>query len=127
MKIPKSFTRRHPSTNTAACQAIRRDACRVLRRVAGDMALRPRDFTIREHRQRRRDVDVFALHTDSLLIEIQHPAGVEGGVLMSYRTCRGRNDLTGGRDNAVSVDSLASDQGYANLVATLRVVAGRRS
>ena len=126
MKIPKSFTRRHPSTNTAACQAIRRDACCVLRRVAVDMALRPRDFTIREHRQRRRDVDVFALHTDSLLIEIQHPAGAEGGVLMSYRTCRGRTDLTGGRDNAVSVDSLASEQGYANLVATLRVVAGRR-
>ncbi|WP_225934890.1 hypothetical protein [Cupriavidus sp. EM10] len=98
MKIPKSFTRRHPSTNTAACQAIRRDACRVLRRVAGDMALRPRDFTIREHRQRRREVDVFALHTDSLLVEIKHPAGAEGGVLMSYRTCRNRDDLTGGRE-----------------------------
>ncbi|KAB0599719.1 MULTISPECIES: hypothetical protein [Cupriavidus] len=127
MKLPKSFIRRHQPTNSAACQAIRRDACRVLRRFAGDMALSPREYTIREHRQRRRDVDVFALHTDSLLIEIQHPAGAEGGVLMSYRTCRGRNDLTGGRDNAVSVDSLASDQGYANLVATLRVVAGRRS
>ncbi|MFC4345005.1 hypothetical protein [Cupriavidus numazuensis] len=124
MKLPKSFTSQ--STNAAACQTIRQDACRMLRRVAGDMALRPRDFTIREHRQRRRDVDVFALHTDSLLVEIQHPAGAEGGVLMSYRTCRGRNDLTGGRDNAVSVESLASEQGYANLVATLRVVAGRR-
>jgi len=127
MRFPKSFTRRHPSTNTAACQAIRRDACRVLRRVAGDMALRPRDFTIREHRLRRPDIDVFALHTDSVLMKIQHPAGAEGGVLMSYRTCRGRDDLTGGRHNAVSVDSLASGQGYANLVATLRVVAGRRS
>lgn len=127
MKLPKSFTRRHQPTNSAACQTIRRDACRVLRRFAGDMALSPREYTIREHRQRRRDVDVFALHTDSLLIEIQHPAGAEGGVLMSYRTCRGRNGLTGGRDNSVSIDSLASDQGYANLVATLRVVAGRRS
>lgn len=126
MKIPKSFIRRHPSTNTAACEAIRRDACGVLRRVAGDMALRPRDFTIREHRQRRREVDVFALHTDSLLVEIKHPAGADGGVLMSYRTCRNRDDLTGGRENAVAVESLASDQGYANLVATLRVVAGRR-
>jgi len=126
MKIPKSFTRQAPSTNTAACQAIRRDACRVLRRVAADMALRPRDFTIREHRQRRRDIDVIALHTDWVLIEIQHPAGAEGGVLMSYRTCRGRDDLTGGRDNAISVDSLISKQGYASLVATLRVVAGRR-
>lgn len=126
MKLPKSFTHRHMPTNAAACQAVRRDACRVLRRVAGDMALAPRDFTIREHRQRRRDVDVFALQTESLLLEIQHPAGAEGGVSMSYRTCRGRHDLTGGRDNTVSVASLATDQGYADLVTTLRVVAGRR-
>ncbi|QET04016.1 hypothetical protein FOB72_17840 (plasmid) [Cupriavidus pauculus] len=126
MKLPKSFTRRHPPTHPAACEAVRQDACRVLRRFAGDMALRPRDFTIREHRQRRRKVNVFALHTDSLLVEIHHPAGAEGGVRMSYRTCRGRDDLTGGRDNAVTMESLASAQGYADLVATLRVVAGRR-
>ncbi|MFS8981466.1 hypothetical protein PO002_45220 [Cupriavidus necator] len=127
MKLPKSFFGPHASTNSSACQAVRRDACRVLRRFAGDMALSPRDYTIREHRQRRRDVDVFALHTSSLLVEIQHGPGQEGGVRMSYRTCRGRNDMTGGRDNAVSVESLASDQGYASLLATLRVVAGRRS
>jgi len=126
MKLPKSFIRRHQPTDSAACHAIRRDACRILRGFAGDMALSPRDFTIREHRQRRRDVDVFALQTDSLLVEIQHPAGAEGGVSMSYRTCRGRSDLTGGRDNSISVASLATDQGYADLVTTLRVVAGRR-
>ncbi|SDD58577.1 hypothetical protein SAMN05216345_111150 [Cupriavidus sp. YR651] len=126
MKFPKSFLNRHTPANSAACQAVRRDACRVLRRVAGDMALSPRDYTIREHRQRRRDVDVFALHTDSLLVEIQHPAGADGGVLMSYRTCRSRDDQTGGRDNAVNLESLATDQGYADLVSTLRVVAGRR-
>lgn len=126
MKLPKSFIRRHQPTDSAACHAIRRDACRILRGFAGDMALSPRDFTIREHRQRRRDVNVFALQTDSLLVEIQHPAGAEGGVSMSYRTCRGRSDLTGGRDNSISVASLATDQGYADLVTTLRVVAGRR-
>ncbi|MFC4523600.1 hypothetical protein [Cupriavidus pinatubonensis] len=127
MKLPKSFFGRHSSTNVSAGQAVRRDACRVLRRFAGDMALSPRDYTIREHRQRRREVDVFALHTNSLLVEIQHSTGQEGGVRMSYRTCRGRHDLTGGRDNTVHVESLATDQGYANLLATLRVVAGRRS
>lgn len=126
MKIPKSLTRRHVPTDTAACQMVRRDACRILRRVAGDMALAPRDFTIREHRQRRRDVNVFALQTEALLVEIHHPAGAEGGLSVSYRTCRGRNDLTGGRDNAISVASLATDQGFADLVSTLRVVAGRR-
>ncbi|SPS02234.1 MULTISPECIES: hypothetical protein [Cupriavidus] len=126
MKLPKSFLSRHSSTNSAAGHAIRRDACRVLRRFAGDMALRPRDYTIREHRQRRRDIDVFALHTDSLLFEIRHGTGQEGVVHMSYRTCRGRDDLTGGRENAVTVESLGTEQSYADLVSTLRVVAGRR-
>lgn len=125
MKLPKSLLISHAPGNSSACLAVRRDACRMLRRFAGDMALSPRDFTIRAHRQRRRDVDVFALHTDSLLVEIQHEPGVSG-VRMSYRTCRGRNDLTGGRDNAVSVESLVTDQGYANLLSTFRVVAGRR-
>ncbi|WP_427308730.1 hypothetical protein [Cupriavidus sp. H39] len=124
MKLPKSFFAPFPD-NPAACQDVRRDACRVLRRFAGDMALRPRDYTIREHRQRRRDVNVFALQTDSLLVEIQHPPGAEG-IRMSYRTCRGRNDMAGGRDNTVSVESLATQCGYAELVSTLRVVAGRR-
>ncbi|SPK77475.1 conserved protein of unknown function (plasmid) [Cupriavidus taiwanensis] len=124
MKLPKSFFAPFPD-NPAACQDLRSDACRVLRRFAGDMALRPRDYTIREHRQRRRDVNVFALQTDSLLVEIQHPPGAEG-IRMSYRTCRGRNDMAGGRDNTVSVESLATQCGYAELVSTLRVVAGRR-
>jgi len=126
MKLPKSFFVFPLPDNQAACQALRRDACRVLRRFAGDMALRPRDYTIREHRQRRRDVDVFALQTISLLVEIQHAPGAEG-IRMSYRTCRGRQDFTGGRDNAVNVQSLGTDMGYADLLSTLRVVAGRRS
>lgn len=126
MKLPKSFLSPQAPDNQAACRALRRDACRVLRRFAGDLALSPRDYTIREHRQRRRDVDVFALQTESLLVEIQHPAGAEG-IRMSYRTCRGRQNFTGGRDNAVNVSSLSTTEGYANLLTTLRVVAGRRS
>ncbi|MBP0624783.1 hypothetical protein [Cupriavidus consociatus] len=126
MKLPKSFFKSPSQGNPAAREALRRDACRVLRRFAGDMALRPRDFTIREHRHRRRDINVFALQTDSLLVEIQHPPGAEG-VRMSYRTCRGRDDLSGGRDNAVHVPSLSTDEGYAKLLTSLRVVAGRRS
>lgn len=124
MKLPKSFFAPFPD-NPAACQELRRDACRVLRRFAGDMALRPRDYTIREHRQRRRDVNVFALQTESLLVEIQQVPGTEG-VRMSYRTCRGRNDLTGGRDNAISLQALGTDHCYADLLTSFRVVAGRR-
>ncbi|RWA55716.1 hypothetical protein AU476_06315 [Cupriavidus sp. UYMSc13B] len=126
MKLPKSFLMSPSPDNPAACQALRRDACRVLRRFAGDMALRRRDYTIREHRQRRCDINVFALQTHSLLVEIQHAPSADG-IRMSYRTCRGRQDFTGGRDNAVNVQSLSTDLGYADLLATFRAVAGRRS
>lgn len=125
MKIPKSFLPHSSPEGRPACQTFRRDACRVLRRFACDMALRSRDFTIRSHSHRVRAVDVFALQTDSLLVEIQHSAGA-GGVQMSYRTCQGRGDRAGGRCNAVNVQSLGTDQGYANLLSTFRVVAGRR-
>lgn len=126
MKLPKSFLRPHAPGNPAACLSLRRDACRMLRRFAGDMALRPRDYTIREHRQRRREVAVFALQMESLLLEIQHPPGADG-IRVSNRTCRGRNDLSGGRNNAIDSPSLSTDEGYTNLLTTLRVVAGRRS
>lgn len=126
MKLPKSLLRPHAPGNPAACLVLRRDACRMLRRFAGDMALRPRDYTIREHRQRRREVAVFVLQTESLLLEIQHRPGADG-IRMSYRTCRGRNDLSGGSNNAIDLPSLSTDEGYTNLLTTLRVVAGRRS
>lgn len=126
MKLPKSFLPTASFVRPAACQTVRRDACRLLRRFASDMALRPRDYTIREHCHRRSRVEVFALQTDALLVEIQHADGAAGGVRMSYRTCRGRGDLAGGRGNSVNVKALGTDQGYADLLSTLRVVAGRR-
>ena len=70
MKIPQSFTRSRCPSNTAAGAILQRDASRVLRRVANDLALRQREYSIRTRRQRRRLVDVFALHTDALYFEI---------------------------------------------------------
>lgn len=126
MKIPKSFTRPHQPGNAAACATLKRDASRVIRRLACDLSLRQRDFTVRERRQRRRQADLYALHTDTLYVQIAH-ASQQSAATMSFRTCRGRDDLTGGRDNAVCLQSIGSPAGYASLVATLRVVAGRRS
>lgn len=126
MKLPKSFHLSRSPDNTQACTTLKRDASRVLRRVACDLALRQRDYTIRSHRQRRRQADVVALHTDSLYLEIAH-APAEPAVSVRFRTCRGRNDLAGGRDNAVCLQSLGSPDGYAELLGTLRVLAGRRS
>ncbi|WP_216672956.1 hypothetical protein, partial [Corallococcus exiguus] len=70
-------------------------------------------------------VDVFALHTDALYFEISH-APADPKVLVRYRTCAGRHDLGGGRNNAVCLESLASPEGYSQLLANLRFVAGRR-
>ena len=47
-------------------------------------------------------------------------------MLVRYRTCAGRHDLGGGRNNAVCLESLASPEGYSQLLANLRFVAGRR-
>ncbi|WER50737.1 hypothetical protein CupriaWKF_30750 [Cupriavidus sp. WKF15] len=126
MKIPKSFTRPHQPGNAAACATLKRDASRVIRRLASDLGLRQRDFNVRERRHRRHQADLYALHTDTLYVQISH-APQQTAASMSFRTCRGRDDHTGGRDNAVCLQSIGSPEGYASLVATLRVVTGRRS
>ncbi|WP_416046969.1 hypothetical protein [Cupriavidus basilensis] len=125
MKIPKSFIQPHAPGNATACASLKRDASRVIRRLANDLGLRPREFTVRERCQRRQQGDVYALHTDTLYVQIAH-APQQSAARMSFRTCRGRDDYTGGRDNAVCLQSIGSPEGYASLVATLRVVAGRR-
>lgn len=125
MKIPHSFTRSRCPKNTAAGAILQRDASRVLRRVANDLALRQREYSIRTRRQRRRLVDVFSLHTDALYFEISH-APADQKVQVRYRTCAGRNDHGGGRNNAVSLESLSSPEGYDQLLANLRFVASRR-
>ncbi|QUN32928.1 hypothetical protein KB879_36535 (plasmid) [Cupriavidus sp. KK10] len=125
MKIPKSFIQPHQPGNAAACATLKRDASRVIRRLTSDIGLRQRDFTVRERRHRRQ-MDLYALHADALYVQIAH-APQQKAVSLSFRTCRGRDDHTGGRDNAVCLQSIASPEGYASLVATLRVVAGRRS
>ncbi|SCU77285.1 conserved hypothetical protein [Cupriavidus necator] len=62
MKIPKSFTQPHQPGNAAACATLKRDASRVMRRLACDLGLRQRDFTVRERRRRRDATDLYALH-----------------------------------------------------------------
>ncbi|CAG9183659.1 hypothetical protein LMG23994_05211 [Cupriavidus pinatubonensis] len=79
-----------------------------------------------ERRRRLHQTDLYALHTDKLYVQIAH-APQQNAARLSFRTCRGRDDHAGGRDNAVCLQSIGSPEGYASLVATLRVVAGRRS
>jgi hypothetical protein len=126
MKIPKSFSVPHTPDSSAACDIFKRDASRVLRRVAGDLSLRQRDYAIRGRRQKRHRAEVIALHTDSLYLQIEHSTA-RSTALMSFRTCNGRQDCSGGRDNGVSLDSIDSPEGYARLLSSLRVIAGRRS
>ena len=70
MKIPKSFIQPHAPGNATACASLKRDASRVIRRLANDLGLRPREFAVRERRQRRHQADVYALHTDTLYVQI---------------------------------------------------------
>lgn len=125
MKIPKSFTHPHVPDNRSACATLQRDASRVLRRFAGDLSLRQRDFDIRARRQRRHQVEVFSLHTETLCVQIAHGPD-RNAASVSFRTCRGRGDMSGGRDNVVSLDSLDTPRGYNDLLTSLRAVAGRR-
>jgi hypothetical protein len=45
-------------------------------------------------------------------------------VAVSFRTRRGRSDLSGGADNAVRLDQLSSRDGYDALLSGLRLAGG---
>lgn len=64
-----------------------------------------------------------SLNTDRLILEVTDSPS-RGTVAMSFRTRRGRSDLSGGGDNSVSAEQLGTHEGYESLISALRLANG---
>ncbi|WP_430233387.1 hypothetical protein [Paraburkholderia tropica] len=94
-----------------------------LHRVAGDLRLRAGEHEIKAEPAHRGNGCRVSLNTNRLILEVtDSPA--RGTVAMSFRTRRGRSDLSGGGDNAVSAEQLGSREGYESLLSALRLANG---
>lgn len=123
LKIPKVFYADRRSAGVSADAAITDHAARILRRVARDLRLRAGEHEIvAESACHGRGCRV-TLRTSAVMLEVAD-SPTRQSVAMSFRTRRGRSDLSGGGDNVVPLEQLSSREGYDSLLGGLRLAAG---
>ena len=116
------YADRH-SAGAARDARFTRRARGFLHRVAGDLRLRAGDHHITAEPARSDRGCRVILNTDRLIVEVTD-SPVRRMVAMSFRTRRGRADLSGGGDNAVSAEQLGTREGYESLLCALRLANG---
>ncbi|BCF95220.1 hypothetical protein [Paraburkholderia largidicola] len=123
LKVPKVFYADRRSAGAAADAAITHHATQMLRRVARDLRLRSGEHEIVAEPARRNRGCRVTLHTPAVMLEVADTP-TRQKVAVSFRTRRGRSDLSGGGDNAVALEQLTSRDGYDALLTGLRLAAG---
>jgi hypothetical protein len=111
------------SAGVSADAAITDQATRMLRRVARDLRLRSGEHEIVAEPARRGRGCRVTPRTPAVMLEVADSPSRQS-VAVSFRSRRGRSDLSGGGDNAVPLEQLASRDGYDSLLGGLRLAAG---
>ncbi len=121
MKLPKLFYADRTSAGAAATAALQQQAIRVLRRVAHDLRLRSHEIVLQP--ARRNIAGRVSLRTETLFVDVlERPCQTR--VALSFRTRRGRSDLTGGGENFVPIEQIESTRGYQSFLDGLRLAGG---
>lgn len=111
------------SAGAARDTEITRRARGFLRRVAGDLRLRAHEHDITAQPAARGRGCRVTLNTERLIVEVAD-APARSSLAVSFRTRRGRLDLSGGGDNAVSLEQISSREGYEAMLRSLRLANG---
>ncbi|MGF6870744.1 hypothetical protein [Paraburkholderia sp. MM5477-R1] len=121
MKLPKLFYADRRSAGAGATAALQQQASRVLRRVAQDLRLRSHQIVVQP--ARRNFPGRVSLRTETLFVDVlEHPC--QKPVALSFRTRRGRSDLTGGGENHVPLEQIETAGGYQSFLDGLRLAGG---
>ncbi|MDR5754934.1 MULTISPECIES: hypothetical protein [unclassified Caballeronia] len=123
MKFPRVFYADRNSANSGAKAAMERHASRVLRRVAQDLRLAATSHEIVTDSRRGSSAVRVSLRTETLFVDVLERRG-GSGVALSFRTRRGRSDLTGGGENHVALAQLETPAGYRAMLDGLRLAGG---
>jgi hypothetical protein len=121
MKIPKLFYADRRSAGAGGKAALQQQATRVLRRVAQDLRLRSHEIVVQPSRSHF--PERISLRTATLFVDVlDHPC--QQRVALSFRTRRGRSDMTGGGENYVPFEQIESARGYESFLDGLRLAGG---
>ena len=97
--------RRSVSYDAVAKRLFHSHARRQLKQLAAALALVPGGYDLRSNQGGIAVSGEVTLHADHLYVQACQPAtGHDSGVL--FRTCKGRKDYVGGRNNFASLDLL---------------------
>ena len=122
-KVPKVFHADRRSAGVSADAAITDHATRMLRRVAKDLKLRSSEHEIVAEPARSGHGCRVTLRTPSVMLEMaDSPA--KRAVAVSFRTRRGRTDLSGGANNVVSLEQLGTREGSEAMLDSMRLAGG---
>lgn len=121
MKLPRLFYADRKSASAGTVAALQQQAARVLRRVAHDLRLRSHEIVLQP--ARRNIPGRVSLRTETLFVDVlDRPC--QNRVALSFRTRRGRSDLTGGGENYVPIEQIESTRGYQSFLDGLRLAGG---
>jgi hypothetical protein len=123
LKVPKLFYADRRSAGVPSDAAITHHATQMLRRVARDLRLRSSEHEIVAEPARRGRGCRVTLRTPAVMLEVADTP-TRQKVAVSFRTRRGRADMSGGADNAVSLEQFSSRDGYDTLLGGLRLAGG---
>ena len=114
---PASFDfRKRVAYDDGAKRLFHRHARRQLRLLADALGLAPGAYDLRSNRGGIAVSGEITMHSETIYVQACQPAtGHDSGVM--FRTCQGRKDYTGGRNNFASLD-LLNDPGQ--LARTIR-------
>jgi hypothetical protein len=118
--MPNASTILFDFRKRVACDADRkqrfhREARRRLLELADALGLAPNDYDLRRNEGGIAVSGEATIHADRLYVQVSQPAtGSDTGIL--FRTCVGRRDYTGGRNNFAALDLLHRPSDLARLI-----------
>ena len=121
-RIPMSNTsavqfdfRKRVAYDAAAKRCFHREARRRLLDLAAALGLEPDEYDLRRNEAGIAVSGEITLHADHLYVQVSQSAiGADTGIL--FRSCEGRRDYTGGRNNFASLDLLHRPAELARLI-----------
>ena len=107
--------RKRVAYDADAKRCFHREVRRRLLELAAALDLKPGDYDLRSNQGGIAVSGEVTLHADRLYVQTSQPAtGGDTGIL--FRSCEGRRDYTGGRNNFASLDLLHRPAVLARLI-----------
>jgi hypothetical protein len=104
-----------------AKQAFHKDGRSLLKKLAAELGLSKDDYSIRSNLGGDAVVGEVILQTDTLYVQLMHD-GFQGPKMM-FRSCNGRKDYTGGRNQWADPTDLMYEDRSGNVLRNLRTTA----